>query len=252
MSAFTDIDKPIDLLDGKPLICQLIMRMKDSNGKPLFLSVELSHFGCFKGQYRATYVKGKSENAANRKAQAEGTWQFIAKFFRKKFRESSLMHFTQDAIEEADTMGCDDELDCPISIDNLELKEALNNGDALRDLFEMELDMSKLSVDDVEVERPNSLKARMDDKCKAFPTSTDEDSLRSFQTNVSAATETQAPKGDDSGDDSDNDDADDNDDDGKPNGHSTKEGKLDTGPAQALDGSVGETSGGVAPARPGT
>jgi len=115
-SAFTDIDKPIGLLDGRPSTCQLLMLMKDSKGKPLFLSVELCQFGHFRGQYRATYVKGKSEDAADHKAQAEGTWQFIAKYFQKEFGESSLMHFTQEAIEEADTMGWDDELGCPISL----------------------------------------------------------------------------------------------------------------------------------------
>jgi len=254
-SAFTDIDKPIDLLDGKPLICKLLMSMKDSKGKPLFLSVELCQFGCFRGQYRATYVKGKSEDAANRKAQAEGTWQFIAKYFQKEFGESSLMHFTQEAIEEADTMGWDEELGCPISIDDLELKEALNDGDTLKDIFDAELDMSKLNVDDVEVERPASLKTRMEDARKDFPTSTDDDSLRSFQTNVSVATEAQPPKGDDSVENSDDDDDDEEDlmdEDGKPNGHSGTEVTQATGPAGTLVGSAGETPGGGAPARPGT
>jgi len=253
-SAFTEIDKPINLLDSKPSIHKLLMSMKDSKGKPLFLSVELCQFGHFRGQYRATYVKGKSEDAADRKAQVEGTWQFIAKYFQNEFGESSLMHFTQEAIEEADTMGWDDELGCLISIDDLELKEALNDGDTLKDIFDTELDMSKLNVDDVEVEHPDSLKTRMDNARKDFPTSTDEDSLRSFQTYVLAATEVQPPKGDHSGDDSDDDDDEEDlmDKDGKPNGHSGKKGTQATGPAGALVGSAGETFIKGAPARPGT
>jgi len=254
MSAFMDIDKPINLLDGNPLICKLLMKMKDSKGKPLFLSVELCQFGCFRGQYRATYVKGKSENAAACKAQAEGTWQFIAKYFQKEFGKSSLMHFTQEAIEEADMMSWDDELGCSISIDDLKLKEALNDGDTLKDIFNAELDMSKLNMDEVEVEHPNSLKTRMDNTRKDFTTSTDDGSLRSFQMNVSVATEAQPPKGDDSDDDSDDDDDKEDlmDDDGKPNGHSRKEGTQATGPAGALVGSTGETPSGGALAHPGT
>jgi len=253
-SAYMDINKPINLLDGKPSICQLLMSMKDSKGKPLFLSVELCQFGCFRGQYRATYVKGKSEDAANRKAQAERTWQVIAKYFQKEFGESSLMHFTQEAIEEADTMGWDKELGCPISIDDLELKEALNDGDTLKDIFDAELDMSKLNVDDMEVKRPDSLKMRMDDTHKEFPTSMDKDSLRSFQTNVLAAMEARPPKGNNSSDDSNDDDNKEDlmDADDKPNGHSGKEGTQATGPAGVLVGSTGETLSGGAPACPGT
>jgi len=79
-SAFTDIKKWIQLLKGTPSICMLIMQMHDSKGKSLFLSVEYQHGrqfkGQFRGEFRATIIKGKKEDAPACKPEAEGTWNY--------------------------------------------------------------------------------------------------------------------------------------------------------------------------------
>jgi len=76
-----------------------IVTLKDEN-KPVFLSVEYQHGGQFKGMYQATYVKGKKSEAATRKAEAEGRWNYLAKYFEHMFGSKSLKHFMQEAIKE--------------------------------------------------------------------------------------------------------------------------------------------------------
>jgi len=95
--------------------------------------------------YWATYVKGKKSEAATRKADTEGICNYLAKYFEHMFGSESLKHFTQEAIKEADGMGWDDNNHCPISIEDLESEEAL--GDKVEDVFEIDLDWSKINID---------------------------------------------------------------------------------------------------------
>jgi len=73
----------------------------------------------------------------------------MPKYFQMLYGENSMMYFTQDALKEADTMGCNEEMKCPVSMDDLELKEVLGKEDGIMDLFNVEIDLSKINVDNM-------------------------------------------------------------------------------------------------------
>ena len=177
---FGDLDKPIQMLKGNPTTRHLIMQLKASNGKKLFLSVDRQNVGFKKGSFCASYP-------AVLKEEAEATWRHLPKHLQRHFGDGALAHLTQDVLDDVEKLGWDEENNCPISINNLELSEALD--DKASDAFLVDCDLDKLDINGDEsrlvVERPDSPTEHL----KPMPENRDEDSFARFNTLDSAATD---------------------------------------------------------------
>jgi hypothetical protein len=170
---FTSPDKKCNFLDGgSATIRSLILRIyARGTTRPLFLALNPATKPQEKGGFVVTYCKAYESEAVEKIAN-------IASFFQHHYGDESLERFTPEACEQADNTKWDEKNDRPITMDEQDLQEVMEEDIAwienLNDVtFGEKLDM------EVIVERPKKA-PNINTRAAARPTSTDNDTVGTF------------------------------------------------------------------------
>jgi hypothetical protein len=179
-----DIDAPLSFfeeIEDEPgtmwTTRRLIMGQADDKGRRLFLTVDLQDRGRDAGLFSASYP-------VYRKTEAESRWKYLGKYLEKQFGAEALEYFCQEALDEWDKVGWDDDKKCPISAEDLEIADILDDDD-----FDLFADGDKKVLDETKIDidtpvRPTELDEEAKEDKDPFPSHDD----ASAATATSAAT----------------------------------------------------------------